>query len=1015
MKKNKLGLLMLACLCSTMFAMTACEDKNPSSSSDSSSSSSSSSTGGSLPSEKQETQVVFKNGDTTVKTVTLEEGATLTETDIPEDASQEGYFFDGWYVGETKVEVGYEASGEVVTVEAKFTKGVTVAFKNGEETVKSVLLRPNTGLAEADYPADPVPPTNFAFDAWVNADDEVVDITEATFAEDTEIFASFTRVAYTVTFGETPVQVEKAEGVFKLQASQIPAGEVATDKAFMGWYTQDGLKAIADMEISSDMTFTAKYIAKADYVGLWIDETNKVILTVTDTKVSFTNPNGDDKEGEYTFDAVAGTLSADNENSSYPYDKITLSYANGTVTLTNRYYDEYDFNCDEDGYCTYTFTFTKAQPVDYAGSFRSGSTKLVITDGGIVTDYNGTKDYAKMTKNEGTDTYTIEYKASSYSSTYDTVTATFDAKGNIVIKDADTNAYNGLFIKNATDCSSYYDDDYENYVYFYTVEGMEDQVVVYRDKDVNYYYATIDGTWETNAVVTLTANDTDLVVKVVSSYKIAIAKAERGTYTGADGDIYLDGFGTATVGENTASYYFVGDVCVIGEKGYTFDGNAYTEAQGNGKAASFTQWDGSRTLKFDNFGGAVLTSYSTPYQGTYAYSQDGLTVTLTDTYYGEGDYTVAYDGNVLVGEDYIFVKDGYTVVTQESAFVGSNAGWWKNDADETEYVYIDTANDKITIDGETKDYDINFDGTLIEFYIYDSETYTSTYYDVTIENGKLQVVTSTYSETLATRTYTSAAEPEPEEPEEPAEKDAFEGVWLAPADVSYPCKLTFNGTGMVHVSITGYYPHEEDAEYTVEGNVATFYAWSETWTCTLNDDGTIKVVSSESYNHVFTMEVQPDAFAGTWEGNNTFYFDGFGNGKVNDSIAFTYTVDENGNAVFTDDTNDYVVSVKSEGVLTVNWDYYGESSGSYEVTLVSPFSGTWFDLYRTLVFNGDKVTISGCGDEDIDKEHTFTVDGNVATIVTDSVNYGDLTITIDGENMLVKDAYSSIDWTLTKQ
>ncbi|MBR2330401.1 MAG: hypothetical protein IKA40_04060, partial [Clostridia bacterium] len=960
-------------------------------------------------------------GADTVNTVTVEEGTALTAADIPADASKEGYFFDGWFVGNVKVEAGYVAEGETVTIEAAFTKGVKVTFKNGEASMATVLVRPGTALNENDYPDEPAAETNFAFDAWVDAEDNVVDITEATFTVDTEVFASFTRTAYTVTFGTTPVQVNKADGAFKLKAADIPAGAVETDKAFIGWFTAGGVKAVADMEIDADVVFAAQYIAKADYVGTWIDKTNKVILTVTDTEIAFTNNNGDDKQGEYTFDTVNGSLTAAKVNdSSYYYDNATLALVNGALTLTNNYYDA---SYEED--VSDTFTFEKTAPVAYAGNYRSGTTQLIITDGGVVTNYNGVKDYALMTDN-GDGTYTIEYKT--YSA-YETVTATFDAKGNIVIADGSANAYNGLFIKNATDCDSYYDDDYDNYVYLYTMEDA-DQVVVYRDKDMNYAYATIDGEWAQGNEVVLTANDNEMVVKVVSSYKIAVAKAERGTYvkkfaenvdafagvwvapetaaykftltfdgvgnvnvyrateysvtdvdaeytvsgnvatfyanwedwtvtlnddgtlkvfsidmdyassandvyTKSEASIYLDGFGTATVNGATQGYYFVGDICVIGENGYTFDGETYTEVAGNGKAATFAQFDNSsRTLKLDNFGGAIITYYSTNYQGTYTYAEDGLTITLVDTYYCEGTYTIAENGKVFLNEEdgYIFIQDGYTVPSQESAFDGDNNGWWKNDEAE-EYVYIDTANDQITIDGQTKTYEANWNGTLLEFSVYDSETWSTTYYEITMVEGKLQVLTRTYSTTLATRTYTSVAEPVVE-----------------PAEI--------------------------------------------------------------------------DAFVGSYEGMNKFYFDGFGKGYFN-TTSFTYTVNANGEAVFEADAFSFVVSVKEDGVLTVNWEDWDYYTGSYEVTAMTEgFVGVWV-APETETYYNYKLTFTGTGIVNVykegsysttDKNIAYTVDGNVVTFEMD---YEPWVITLNADDTLTvqvtdMDSYTYINATYNK-
>ena len=441
--------------------------------------------------------------------------------------------------------------------------------------------------------------------------------------------------------------------------------------------------------------------------------------------------------------------------------------------------------------------------------------------------------------------------------------------------------------------------------------------------------ATFSANWED---WTVTLND-DGTLKVFS-IDMEYASSANDVYTKSEASIYLDGFGTATVNGATQGYYFVGDICVIGENGYTFDGETYTEVEGNGKAATFAQFDNSsRTLKLDNFGGAIITYYSTNYQGTYTYAEDGLTITLVDTYYCEGTYTIAENGKVFLNEEdgYIFIQDGYTVPSQESAFDGDNNGWWKNDEAE-EYVYIDTANDQITIDGQTKSYEANWNGTLLEFSVYDSETWSTTYYEITMVEGKLQVLTRTYSTTLATRTYTSVAEPVVE-----------------PAEI--------------------------------------------------------------------------DAFVGSYEGMNKFYFDGFGKGYFN-TTSFTYTVNANGEAVFEANGMSFVVSVKSEGVLTVAWDDY-ESTGSYEVTAMTEgFVGVWV-APETETYYNYKLTFTGTGIVNVykegsysttDKNIAYTVDGNVATFEMD---YEPWVITLNADDTLTvqvtdMDSYTYINATYSK-
>ena len=72
------------------------------------------------------------------------------------------------------------------------------------------------------------------------------------------------------------------------------------------------------------------------------------------------------------------------------------------------------------------------------------------------------------------------------------------------------------------------------------------------------------------------------------------------------------------------------------------------------------------------------------------------------------------------------------------------------------------------------------------------------------------------------------------------------------------------------------------------------------------------------------------------------------------------------------------------------------------------------NLWQDATFADGKVTLSGFGDEELDGvSFAYTVEGNTATIKTDTFNWGDITLTIDGTSM----AFTSWggDYTLTKQ
>ena len=259
--------------------------------------------------------------------------------------------------------------------------------------------------------------------------------------------------------------------------------------------------------------------------------------------------------------------------------------------------------------------------------------------------------------------------------------------------------------------------------------------------------------------------------------------------------------------------------------------------------------------------------------------------------------------------------------------------------------------------------------------------------------------------------------------------DAFAGAWTV-EDASanyYQYTLTFDGKGNVNV-VGAKYGTNEDAAYTVDGNVATFEAVWESWTVTLNEDGTLTVQSKDSdgymgVNATFSKvvegddeeEVVLDAFAGAWTSDSNYYqytltFDGKGNVTVSstkypDSSYYngttTYVVDGN-TATFEVTGYYWTVTLNDDGTLKVyNIDEYYEGSsanenfekvveGGDEEVVLDAFAGAWtleddsYNYYQfTITFDGKgNLTVSSAKYPDSSYYNgtgTYTVDGNTAT------------------------------------
>ena len=940
MKKAKFIVLVLGVILAFAMFAVACDDKPL--------------PDDSTPPETETYTVTFVNGETTVKEAEVQKGNALTAENMPgnptTDADEE---FDGWFSGETEIKVGYIPTADV-TASAVFTQLKKVEFKVGEEVVKTVYVRPGAALSAEQLPEEP-DMGGYSFSGWYNGD-EFFDTDENTVSADMTLVANFVKTSYIIKFkadGEVIDTKYIAIGPdAKFEVTDIPSAPASEDgEVFLGWYN-GGVKAVSGGAVTADGTYVATFVSEASYTGVWYNDSEKIMVYFENGKVNLMGLY----EKTYTYNSAAGSISF-KEGIHYSEESFTLLATGDVMQLTYGYY-----NVSEEP-VTDEYVLYKAAPVDYAGVYNKDKTTTIeVSDGGFLTSFKGRNYYARMFADG--DAYKIEFKSYSNSDVI-TADAVIDAKGNIVVTGDSTvdNGYKGVFVKGMKSVS-YYHNDGSSYLYVYTLQ--DDSVLyVFTEDFTAFDYAEIEGEVATGKIVTLHAFDEEYVIKFISSYQIRFASEERGEYTlsGGSDKINLDGFGSATVGGATKAYYMLGSTAVFnnGEGGAAvldLTGKTYTNADPDGKQGTFNATDGWDVI-LDGFGGLVQEDSDSTDYGTYEFAADKVTFVGVE----DGVYTVTAEGNVFVDdkdEFHAFVKEGYVVDSQLDSFVGDNAGWWVNDEDPADYLFVDTDAEKVTYKDKSYSYETTWDGSKLLFtvgYIDD--------YILTVVDGKLNVTYEDDNGSPVTDVYTSAPEPVIEQDEyvgvwkaggksfwfdgygtvvinedavkytrqpnnsvvfesygmtytallsdgtmsiswngsegsgtyndiPPAELDAVAGLWTTTEDEYYNYSFEFSGAGCVHVLNAR--SVDEYATYTLEGNVITFSADSEDWTCTVDGDS---MVVESSYGTVYNLnytrqvEAQPDAFAGTWTGKvgpNTYTVicDGLGNININGN-DYTYT------------------------------------------------------------------------------------------------------------------------------
>lgn len=237
--------------------------------------------------------VKFVDGESEVKSVSVEEGKTIADADIPADLTKDGYVFEGWFVGD----VAFDKSAAItadVTYSAKWTKLHTVKFVDGDETIKTATVKDGEKLTDADVPAD-LTATGKAFEGWF--DGTTAFDKDATITADKTFAAKWVGL-FNVTFknGEETIKVAQVKDGAVIAAADIPEDPTDDNYAFIGWFVGETAYD-SSAAVTSDIVVSAKFstIYKS-YFGTWhgaTDDWDAISYTVVVDATSITVTIGD--------------------------------------------------------------------------------------------------------------------------------------------------------------------------------------------------------------------------------------------------------------------------------------------------------------------------------------------------------------------------------------------------------------------------------------------------------------------------------------------------------------------------------------------------------------------------------------------------------------------------------------------------------------------------------------------------------------------------------------------------
>ena len=791
--------------------------------------------------------------------------------------------------------------------DCQLEKGTVVVFENNYSVFYIAKLGADNKIDQSTFALeDPTMAAGYTFKGWLSDLDYVTEFDEsATFADSAVFVGSSEKTGYVVTFKKTssdsdPViaVVEKTNG--KLAADQIPAALTYEDgSVFVGWYTSAGVKATADLAITADTTFIAKSVKESDYAGAWVstEAGKEITLLVADGKLTF----GDIANVAYTFNEDGSISYGKWDDGSAKYSFVITTTG---IKATYRHLDADGYDFEEDVYELITpkaaGLFTRA-----AGTYQvNKSDTLVIDANGIITKVGSSSPVYGFVKGTSASKLTVTYKSSKYSSAVNYTACSYKVKYMVI---------NGkIYVKDATSFVEYSNSDNGSIYEFTRLNGStEEKLYTYKSA----YIATITGTFAKDEIVTISYTDSEgeksFVAKIGTGKYIA-AGAERGTHTGAEGALVLDGFGKAKLGDAAETDYVVGGqgYILIGEKAYVLKDGAYTVlTEKDGYQNKFKLDGGVVTLELDGFGGVIAKKNSYVYSGTYTVDTAKNEITFADVdekysyVYVDGTYTIVEEGNVYVNTSRTWVKEGYTVVDH----IDELQGYYKS-ADGKHSLEIVKASTKLyaTLDGSVYFAKGNYNNSVLTISV-DGKSMTITkdgtgvLYKGTDESISFASATLTYD----------------------VDASKLEGTWELYHYYYYTFKFGADGK-LVATRISEYGTTTKTVDYTVTDNLVKFNFYYCDYICTF-EGGSLTVLEDNSSigtaRKIAELPVVLDDFAGTWktsDGKLSWTFDGKGTVTNEEGNSFAYTI-SNGKAKFVNNALDIECSI-SGNTMTVSYD-----------------------------------------------------------------------------------------------
>lgn len=234
---------------------------------------------------------------TVPQSVTLPENSILMETNIP-TLEEEGWRFDGWFDGDTKIQAGSYTLTKNLSLSAKWTKTYKVTFSSEFGQVPAtVVIAEKTLMTEEQLPA--LEQEGYAFEGWFDGETRVY-AGQYSAKTDVTLVAKWEKlclVSYEAIYGVVP------ESFYVRKKTQLTYEQVPTidreNYNFSGWYNGDE-KIDSGFRVVSDITLTARWSPKWRIIEYY--DSNGTKMSGPSQKLYYSEPESkvtvkDDRSG----------------------------------------------------------------------------------------------------------------------------------------------------------------------------------------------------------------------------------------------------------------------------------------------------------------------------------------------------------------------------------------------------------------------------------------------------------------------------------------------------------------------------------------------------------------------------------------------------------------------------------------------------------------------------------------------------------------------------------------------